>query len=284
MSQDLIDKGYIPFDKSWMIRMGILDLLDGYDDSIRFLESHYDELSDDLKSLHRASIQWGGQRTIDVGESATLYRYLRFASWKLGKNKEFVLQGTLKTRNICDDPSIINLSLEELLKLDNGTSQWASAAVLIGNREIVSEPPYKLQVTYDAVEHWESMRERGEIWKPRFDETILAQASAYLQWLEEGKMDFTPQQAEDYCFSRAFNLMTAEEGERRWSSLKGHESDRITEMERELQERIVITRDHRVIQAIAMLRQSKANFVNPGCVNKSWPQFWRFLENSSDLL
>ena len=72
-------------------------------------------------------------------------------------------------------------------------------------------------------------------------------------------------------------------GERRWSSLKGHESDRITEMERELQERIVITRDHRVIQAIAMLRQSKANFVHPDCVKKSWPQFWRFLENSPDL-
>jgi|SRR3989344_3415072 len=283
MSQDLIDKGYIPFDKSWMIRMGILDLFDGYDDSVRFLESHYDELSDDLQSLYGASTQWGEQRTIDVGESATLYRYLRFASWKLGRDKVFVLQGTLKTRKICDDSSIINLPLEELLKLDNGTSQWASAAVLMGNREIIPEPPYKLQVTYDAIEHWKSMREKGEIWKPRFDETILAQASAYLQWLEEGKMDFTPQQAEDYCFSRAFNLMTAEEGERRWSSLKGHESDRITEMERELQERIVITRDHRVIQAIAMLRQSKANFVHPDCVKKSWPQFWRFLENSPDL-
>jgi len=283
MRQDLIDKGYIPLDKSWMIRMGVLDLVNGYDDSIRFLERDYDKLSDDLQSLYKASTQWKEGKEIDVGESGTLYRFLRFASWKLKQEREFILQGTLNEREISSNPSVIDWSLGELLSLDNGTSQWASASVLMGNLEIIENPPYKLKVTYDAVDHWKNEREKKEIWKPKYDKTILAQASAYLQWLKEGKMDFIPEQAEDYCFARTFNLMTAEEGEAKWPSLRGHESDRIEEMEQALKQEEVTSKDHRVVQAITMLRGSKENINNPNCVNKSWPQFWKFLEDSSYL-
>lgn len=283
MRQDLIEKGYIPLDKSWMIRMGVLDLVNGYRDGVKYLERHQEELNEDLKSLYRAALQWDLGDSINVGESGTLYRFLKFASWELGLDKKFVLQGTLKDREICDDPKIVDWPLEQLLTLDNRTSQWASASVLMGNQERVQNPPYKLQVTYDAVEHWKTVRESGEVWKPRFDETIWAQASAYLQWLKDGKMDFVPQQAEDYCFSRAFDIMTAEKGKARWPSLRGHESNRIMEMEKALQEREVTSRDHRVVQSIAMLKKSKEGIVNPDCVNKSWPQFWRFLEDSPNL-
>ena len=240
MKQNLIDKGYIPLDKSWMIRMGVLDLTNGYDDCTKFLEQQYRELSDDLRSLYHASIRWNSNEPIDVGESGTLYRFLKFASWKLGKQKEFVLRGTLKNRKTCDNPSIVDWPLEELLTLDNRTSQWASASVLVGNPERMPNPPYKLQVTYDAVEHWKNARRKNEIWEPRHDETILAQALSYLQWSREGKIDFTPQQAEDYCFARAFGLMSAQEGEMRWPSLRGHESDRIVEMEEALKQRLLV--------------------------------------------
>ncbi|KPJ55656.1 hypothetical protein AMJ49_06650, partial [Parcubacteria bacterium DG_74_2] len=213
MRQDLINKGYIPLDKSWMIRMGVLDLVNGYNDSIRFLERHYEKISEDLQSLHRAFVQWNEEKIIDVGESGTLYRFLRFASWKLGKNKDFVKRGTLNKRTICDEPSIINWPLEQLLNLDNGTSQWASASVLMGSQEKIAELPYKLQVTYDAVEHWNNARKNGKRWEPRYDKTILAQASAFLKWTKQGRIDFVPQQPEDYCFARAFRLITAKEGE-----------------------------------------------------------------------
>ena len=104
---------YIPLDKSWMIRIGFLDLINRYDDSIKYLKKQYNELSDDLKSLYNASIAWRGNKEINVGESGTLYRFLKFASWKLNLNKKFILKGTLKTRKICDDPKIINYPLKE---------------------------------------------------------------------------------------------------------------------------------------------------------------------------
>ena len=71
--------------------------------------------------------------------------------------------------------------------------------------------------------------------------------------------------------------MTAEEGEKRWPSLRGHESDRIAEMEEALQQKEITSRDHRVIQAIAMLKRDKITIKYPDSVNKSWPQFWQVL-------
>lgn len=278
VEHDLIAKGYIPLDKSWMIRMGILDLANGCGNSINYLDQHQEELNEDLKSLYQASVQWKSNEPINVGESGTLYRFLKFASWKMGTQKEFVLQGTLKDRRICNHSDIVNWSLKELLTLDHGTSQWASASVLMGNHERIPNPPYKLQLTYDAVEHWKTARRKGEMWEPRYDETILSQALAYMHWLKKGKIDFNPQQAEDYCFARAFGIITAEEGEKKWPSLKGHESDRIVEMEKGLQEKEVTSKDHRVVQALAMLKRDKIKIKYPDSVKKSWPQFWKFLD------
>lgn len=282
MEINLIQEGYIPLDKSWIIRMGILDLVNGYDDSIVFLKKHYNDLSNDLQALYHASVQWNSEEQIDVGESGTLYRFLKFASWKIGNNRKFRLRGTLKNRNICDNPGIINLSLEELLTLDNGTSQWASASVLMGDLERIKHPPHKLQVTYDAIEHWKITKENKTNWDLRYDQTILTQALVYLGWLKEGKMNFSPTQAEDYCFARAFDIMVAEEGESLWPSLRSHESDRIAEMEQVLKQEEVISKDHRVVQAMAMLRGNKINIKYPDSVNKSWPQFWRFLNYFSE--
>lgn len=264
--------------------MGVLDLVSGYRDSIDYLERHQEELNDDLKSLYQASIRWrAGEPMIDVGESGTLYRFLRFASWKLQLDKKFVIHGTLRDREVCDNPKIVDWPLERLLTLDNQTSQWASASVLMGNQERIGNQPYKLQLTYDAVEHWKTARRRKETWEPRYDETILSQALSYLRWLKEGEMKFNPQQAEDYCFARAFGIISAGGGERRWPSLRGHESDRLVEMENALEQEQITSRDHRVIQAIAMLKRSKENIIYPDSVKKSWPQFWRFLENSLRL-
>lgn len=99
MESQLIKGGYIPLDKSWIIRMGVLDLLNNYNDIFEFLKVRQNELSDDLQALHRALKSWkAGEQNIDVGESATLYRFLKFTSWVLGENKRFILRGTLQKR------------------------------------------------------------------------------------------------------------------------------------------------------------------------------------------
>ena len=291
MEQYLIDKGYIPLDKSWIIRMGVLDLLnDRVEDSKVFLRGRLSTLGEDLGALEQALHDFAYGDFVFVGESATLYRFLKFASWKLGQDKKFVKAGTLNDRKICDNPGIVNYSLQELLKLDNGTSQWASAAVLAGSDEVVENPPFKLRLTYEAVRHWRAQRANGLMWVPRYDQTILKQAVAFLNMLHGNNSAFVPEQAEDYCFARAFGFMTKEEGEKRWPSLRGHESDRIEEMEmvlRHADEGYEIgSKDHRVVQAYTMLQKVKKKrieIVNRGVVSKSWPQFWTFLKDSPNI-
>ncbi|MBI2129468.1 hypothetical protein HYU07_04465 [Candidatus Woesearchaeota archaeon] len=286
----LFKKIYMPLDKSWIIRMGILDLMNGYDSTVRFLEQNLSDVGGDLKALHKASINWHSHKTIYVGESATLYRFLKFASWKKGLNKDFILEGTLIGREICNDSEIANYSLEKLLQLDNKTSQWASASALLGNNEKIENPPYKLKVTYEAVLHWKERRSKGKCWEPRYDETILKQATAFLKLLRNGKADFVAEQAEDYCFARTFGFIEKEEGARQWPSLFTHESNRIEMMENvlknsELGEK-VNSKDHRVVQAYAMLQKlngREIRIAHKECVGKSWTQFWKFLEDADKL-
>ncbi|MEK6889632.1 MAG: hypothetical protein AABX35_00430 [Nanoarchaeota archaeon] len=276
--EDDIKKRLIPLDKSWVIRMGVLDLVNGNDETEKFLNKHKEELSDDLIALLRAMKQWKSEEKIEVGESGTLYRFLKFASWKLNKNKEFILSGTLKDRKICDNSEIINWTLDKLLTLDNGTSQWASAALLLGNKDELDDAPYKLIITLEAIDDWNYRRKNKIELEYRYDETIYQQAISYVNWLKTGEMNFKSEQAEDYCFARAFGVMSKEEGEKKWPSLRGHESDRIEEMEKALLQEEVDSRDHRVVQAIAMLKKGKVKFKHPEAVKKSWPEFWKFLE------
>jgi hypothetical protein len=281
--QIAIDKKYIPLDKSWIIRMGVLDIVNGYDDIQKFLSAR-ENLGDDLLALKSAAADWKSDKPIDVGESGTLYRLLKFASWKLGLDKKFIIQGTLAKRKIVDDPDIVHLSQTELLKLDYATSQWATAAVLLGDEERLQNPPFKLKLTYEAVDHWKKKRERNETWISRYDETILGQARAYLELLKGKTPNFIPEQAEDFCFAYTFGYMTAKEGEKRWPALRGHESNRVVEIQETLEAakkgKEVISRDHRVVQAIALwgkVNNKKVNIVYPLVVSKSWPQFWDFL-------
>lgn len=276
----LIEQGYIPLDKSWIIRMGVLDLINGNDKAVKFLEGQ-ENLGDDLKSLLRALKSWSGSE-INVGESGTLYRFLKFASWKLGLDKKFILIGTLEKRKICDNPEIINWGLKKLLELDNKTSQWASASVLFGNKEIIENPPFKLGLSYEAVKSW------SKDWEPKYDRTILKQANTFLSLLKGKKnVGFILKQAESYCFARVFGFVSKEIGEKMFPNLHGHESDRILEMEEQLKSDKISSKDHRVVQAMAMYQKlngkSNDNILYPSCVSKSWPQFWDFLKECQNL-
>lgn len=265
--------------------MGILDIINGYHNIYNFL-SVQENLGDDLLALKKISEVWNSDELVDVGESGTLYRLLKFASWKLNLNKKFITQGTLSKRKITDDPKIISLSQTEFLKLDNGTSQWASAAALLGDEERIPNPPFKLKLTYEAVDHWNKQRAKGLGWIPHYDETISAQAEAYLELMKGKSPNFIPQQAEDFCFAYVFGYISAEVGENRWPSLRGHESDRIIEIQTmfKLAEegKEITSRDHRVVQALAMwgkINKKEVRIIYPEAVNKSWPQFWAFLKN-----
>ena len=164
----LLRKRYIPWDKSRLIRMGVLDLLNNLDDILVFLKRHKDELSDDLLALLRVVEAWlAGKRDLDVGESATLLRFMSFMVWKLGLDKRFIKRGSLLKRKISENPEIINYPLEKLRKLPDEpaeTSQWMSIAVLLGNKEKVDNMPFHLKETYEAMAHWGKQRANGLWW------------------------------------------------------------------------------------------------------------------------
>lgn len=270
----------IPYDKSWLMRLGLLDILHGRHQIEQFVIDN-PSVSDDIQALARASQQWRANQPIDVGESGTLLRFLQYATWARQEDRVFIKSGTLENRRITNDPSIVGLSLNELLELDNGTSQWASAAVMLGNNQKPKIIPYKLELTYEALSHWKNRHGQNENWTAIKDETIAKQATAYKKWLRTGKINFNAEQAEDYCFARAFGLITPKQGEKLWPSLRQHESDRIESMEIALNQNIVDSKDHRVVQAVAMFKSNRVKFLHPDCVSKSWPLFWIFIKSLS---
>ena len=294
---------YVPLDKSWTIRMGFLDITRGYGskDILHFLESQKD-LGEDIKALARVASIWNTKEPLDVGESGTIYRLVRFYIWKEKIDREIITRGTLtkRVKEMKAGPEIVTWHLKQLLTLEHGTTQWATAAILFGNSETLPEVPFYLQKTYDSLAHWNSQRKKGKVWIPQKDVTLSTQVKEYISYLKTGKISIVSHRLGDcdlYCFLRAFNRITRKEGEVIWPQLKSHESDRFLEMERTLEElysgNIIHSRDHRVVQAEAMLLQSrdkskgakelKKYFSNPDCVNKTWPQFWEFMDYCKDI-
>jgi len=261
---------FVPGDKSWFIRVAFLNFLRGIKTPLP------DDPNDDIRSFGGALDSWGGP-VIDVGESGTAFRFLQFFAWKTKLDKRFTLGAMLSARNICRDPEIVNLSQKQLLALDNGTSQWASAAALCGDPVRLTNPPAKLALTYEALDAVSP--------DPiRVDRTLLRQARAFQEALTSGHMDFTPLHSEDFCFAYAFGLVSAEEGMAKWPSLSGHESNRLDAMPAQmkllLDNGVISSVDHRVVQALSMFALvNKIPFTvnQPRCAAKSWPRFWNFL-------
>ena len=136
-------------------------------------------------------------------------------------------------------------------------------------------------MTHEAIEHWKN----NKPWIPKYDKTIEKQAQAFINLIRMGTLEFAPKHSEDYCFARAFNLITPKEGEKRFPSIRGHETDRIEEMEKAIQQadnnHPVSSKDHRVIQAIVMRERAKGKnpiILHKEAVNKTWPQFWNFIK------
>lgn len=280
-----INKKHIPLEKYWTIRMGVLDMIHGYDDINKFLAKQKD-LGGDILAVKRASSVWKTNKPVDVDECGTLYRYLQFTSWKLNLNKKFIKRGTLVRRKVNSNPEIVNWKLKKLLELDGGTSQWASAAILLGNTEKIKNPSFFLKKTIDALKHWKERRKKGKKWEAQYDELLLKQAQHFVNVLNSKSSTFVPTNPDDYCFARAFGVVNREYGEKHWPMIKHHESNRLVEMEKALKQaetgKVVTSKDHRVVQSLAMLYKTKGErvrFTHPEAVNKTWPQLWVFLKS-----
>ncbi len=296
--------GFIPYHKSLIIRMGILDLINTHHSChcLDFLTNNLHNLPDDLIVLRNVLLKWESENEINIGESGTIYRFLKFYCWKKGIKKRFILEGTLKNRDICDDPNIVNMPVSKLLELDNNTQQWASASVLVNSslnpdtpiEKLIDVPIHlytyqdlypKLFLTIDCKKEWEKMLCLDELALftsynklSVFDPNIERQALSYVLYRLGGRMDLAALSAEDYCLARAFGKISVDDAKSEFKSLRGHESNRLEEMEKALASDVILSKDHRVVQAMVMKNNSAWDVEYPQAVNKSWPQFWKFME------
>ncbi len=283
------DLSTMPWDKSWGLRCGVLDIVHGQPErAIDILDAN-PPLSDDLVALREAAWEWDKTEVISVGESGTLYRFLQYVSWQQGLGKQFIKSGTLQSRGMSTEDIVMHRNQSGLLLLDNETSQWASAAALCGDPERLPNPPFKLATTYEAIEHWELAKEAGRAWELRKDATITAQAMAFQGLLKGTRPDFEPQQAEDFPFARVFGYMTTEEAKKLWPSLADHESNRFEEVDAMIalaeQGEPIPTKDHRIAQALTFwgkIMEKHVEIVHPVCISKSWPieQFNSFISQA----
>ncbi len=290
IADTLIKNNLIPWGKSWLIRMGILDLLYNKNRIFSFSEKQKAEFPHDARSLIRGlAVYKEGKVDVDVGESGTLLRFLAFISLATKNGRKFIRHGSLLNRKIADDPGIIYLSPEELGKLDGGTSQWQSASYLFYSRfaleRKIENPPEMLQLTYEAVDHYRNQMVAGRPWELRRDETILRQAVAIIERLKQGETSFRPKHSEDFCIARALGLITTENGKRLFSSEVNHETNRFVEIEKVIADvesgRIIKSIDHRPIYSgviMQIMQGRKIRVKYPGKVGKSWPQFWKFMD------
>lgn len=291
---------YCPLDKSKIIRYCLMDYINGFSDhAIDFLNKH--DLGDDLKRL-KQFLENPDSDFINVGESATLWRFLRFITLKENKTCILYKEGTLKNRKLYEDKNIINKSLEELLnqKIDQGTSQWISAYMLYNHNKDYSNNyplPFKSITTDNCIKIWYNTFNKKPRWElsDLKDNTIKKQMEFFhsIFWLGHDDNQWFPEQAEDYCIGRAFNKLSMKQGENLWSQLKNHESNRLEEMETMMEYfekgfNRFRTKDHRIIMAIAMkikLKEKNRNIFSirqeiPFWDNtdKAFPQFWGWLQ------
>lgn len=275
----------LPLSKSWAIRMIFLDMLYGFKTKyriIRYFQKANIVLADDIRAALRCAETYLNRTPLkesvyNVGNSATTYRFLTYfldgQKYKIHKGKQ------LAQRKIIVPSNISHLPLSKLLLL--GTSQWASAALLKGMKSI-KNLPLKCKLSIQARKVY--FKNKGK-WIPKIDEVITRQITHFLKG---GK--FKPLIAEDYCYARAFNFITQEEGKHRWPELKNHECNRLKVMEeisKDLNKKIDVFGDHRVAMAVALRQKSLDLAVrvnNKKCVSKSWPQFWQWLEVDTKVL
>lgn len=282
---------YIPLDKSWMMRMGFLDAkVTNKQFCINNILRHEQKemcgtdiqnLKGVLYGLKTANVD----KPLYVGESATLYRFLTFFLKANGLGeREIVKTGSLLNREMSDIDKIFTKPQKELLKLDGGTSGWASASALFLNGNRVLNPPYKLALTYEAIDTWKQSK-----WFPRLDETLFLQAYDFL----EGKSRWTPKHSEDFCYAYAFDYMTLDEAKEKWPQLANHESNRFEEMQRQIKEvdehKKITSTDHRVVQAATMYAMRKYDLGSEAlemdqaslfATHKTWPLFMKFMNDA----
>lgn len=274
----------LAFEKSWYVRLGLLDLIAERDTTARSLNAYAGPLSNDLTVVRDTMpLILGGEKHIDVGEGGTWARFLQFASAKYGWGLVLEKSGSLSGRPDEFTPDSLTAPLAHLGRMNRQSSQIASAAVLSGSKEpIPQNASYHLRMSYEAKDFWNQNQDM-DVWPEQRDRTFRRQAIAWIGWLATGRMEFSPIQPEDYVFARVFGIMTPRDAQSLgWYSLAGHESNRFDDLEEAIADayagNVVSINDHRPNIALRWKFGPDLRLARLESISKSWPhsQFNQF--------
>lgn len=285
---------YVPVSKSVAIRAIMLDLATDRRDvpSVTDVIGNIADLPDDVIAAVKLSEDLkAGRNVVSVGESGTLYRFLIYWARKNKRLIEFTTSGTLRNREITIPDNLLDLSYDELLALDNGTSQWASAAMICGKQyelTLIGKSPF-LAITLNTMLAYKRAMpyERGPYSILTPDMTFVRQFDHYERVMNNPGLKFVPVSSEDFCYAVAMGA-DVEELLERFPSVIHHESNRYEAMKLlavagPVPNSIHNSKDHRVIMAAAMKYGVGPNlFTYPQCVSKSCPRFWEFMKYMKD--
>lgn len=267
----------VPLEKSWYGNLGFLALQEGSPLVIDSIRNYGVLLPDDVRHMVDSSERiLRGEREIYVGEGGAWARKLGYANVKYDWGITLIKDGTLAGRPDEFTPDMVYASVDELRKLNKGSSQLASAAVLTGSGDAMpADASYHLQMAYEARDFWTDWP-KDKLLPLRRDSTLRRQTLAALGYMTTGEIEFEPIQAEDYPFACIFGLMNADDAiARGWHSLAGHESDRLETTEHSAQlaslGRPVPYADHRLLQALRFKYGSNVRFTHEEAISKSWP-------------
>ena len=255
----------------------------------KFLDKFpYDEMSDDVRACKDALKAWkSGESHIPVRN----FRSLAVATDMLikqgwDKNKRELLMGKeLRNRVLYDENSSQKVSAIILTMNDNVMEDR------ILKRDSIDKLIPQIQNAIVVKNIYKDMRVVQSTTIYKEDETISRHFNYYIAKLCGKDVKLEIKSAEDIPLAYMMNEIELSEAEKRFPSLRNHETDRIRELEYQ-KRRLYIkpsiySTDHRVVMACAMANNlQEGDFKKIGydySVNKSFPKFWEMLEEINKI-
>jgi hypothetical protein len=281
---------HVPTDKARLFRYSTIEARYGDITVAQEVIRGIPRPGDDIMAQGRVLASLLKDEPLDVGESGTAYRIWQLPDWRHGWGRVFIKRGTL-VRRAQEMPSKAEVlacrGQRELTRLADRTSQWATAAVLDGDAERLTEDvDPKLQLTYDIWDDWHHRQITGEPWTAEKDTVLDRQVNHFLHLYLFGEdIGYEVTEAEEFPYGFYFGNVGLEEAQDRFASLPHHESNRLVEVPRALElarvgEPIAVD-DHRIIQMVGffgLLTGTEVYFEHPEAVNKTWPGYFDLIQ------
>lgn len=280
----------IPYDKYWILQMGILDMINDKDSIFIFLENNQN-ITEELKNFKITYLDWTFNKNIVyVGYSNYIYYVLIYIIYKKNLNIELFTDDNIKKINDNEIKKILDFSQNNLIDLgekDIYYIYFASALILLGDEERLDSPPLFIKKTYKIVDEWNKSYNMDENWDLKYDPIIEHQFNYLKKYNSNNHISFIPKYSEDFFYYSILrdNLKIKKNSYNCFNKIKQNLlllkeiKDTLYQYKTD---KTILSKNDRIIQAIvikSILEKKNIKVKYPNCVQKSWNNFWNYFSN-----